>query len=236
MVDVVKLMGATAVAAALSLGGEARAQDTAPPPPVTLTGSFGGVSDYRLRGLSVSGEEPALQASLEASHASGFYAGAWASTLGDARPADVEVDLYGGWSGPVGATTLDVGVLGYLYPGASNRDHLELYGSASWTLGPASATLGVNYAPDQANVGDEDNLYLYGNLVAGIPTTPVTLRAHLGYEDGGLAGPDGDKFDWSVGAEYALGAVVLGAAYVDTDIGGVDAADATIVFSLTASF
>lgn len=230
-----RLMGVL-TGVALAIGSAAQAQDTAPPPPVTLTGSLGGVSDYRFRGVSRSGENPALQGALEAAHASGFYGGVWASTLGDAGPAEVEVDLYGGWSGPIGAATLDVGVLGYLYPDADDRDHLELYGSASWELGPARATLGANYAPDQVNIGGEDNLYLYGNLAAGIPVTPLTLRAHLGYEDGGFGGPDGDKLDWSVGAEYALGPVVLGAAYVDTDLGGVAAADAAVVFSLTASF
>lgn len=224
------------LAALLSVADEARAQSAAPPGDFTVTTTIGGVSDYRFRGISLSGEEPALQGSLEAAHSSGFYAGAWASTLGDSGSADVEVDLYGGWSGDVGAATLDVGLLGYVYPDGSNLDYLEIYGSAGWTLGPATATLGVNYAPDQKNVAGDDNLYLYGDLAAGIPTTPVTLRAHLGYEDGGFGGPDGDKIDWSLGAEYALGPVVLGAAYVDTDIGGLDEADATVVFSLTASF
>lgn len=220
----------------LCLGSEARAQAADPPGAFTATTTIGGVSDYRFRGVSRSGEDPALQGSIEAAHVSGFYAGAWASSLGDAGRADVEVDLYGGWSGDVGAAAIDVGVLGYLYPDGSDLDYLEVYGSAGWSLGPATATLGVNYAPDQKNVAGDDNLYLYGNLAAGIPTTSVTLRAHLGYEDGGFGGADGDKVDWSLGAEYVLGPVVLGAAYVDTDLGGLDGADATVVFSLTASF
>jgi uncharacterized protein (TIGR02001 family) len=229
-------LGLCAVTVPCGLASQARAQTAAPPGDFTLAATIGGVSDYRFRGISLSGEEPALQGSLEAAHSSGFYAGAWASTLGDAGPADVEVDLYGGWTGDVGAATLDAGVLGYVYPDGSDLDYIEIYGSAGWTLGPATATLGAHYAPDQKNVGDDDNLYLYGNLAAGIPTTPVTLRAHLGYEDGGFGGPDGDKLDWSLGAEYVLGPVVLGAAYVDTDVGRIDAADATVVFSLTASF
>ena len=220
----------------LLTAGAARAQEADPPADLTLTTMIGGVSDYRFRGLSLSGKEPALQGSLETAHVSGFYAGAWASTLGDAGGADVEVDLYGGWTGAVGAATLDLGVLAYVYPDGSDLDYIEFHGSAGWTLGPASATLGVNYAPDQKNVGGDDNLYLYSDLAAGIPSTPVSLKAHLGYEDGGFGGPDGDKIDWSLGAEYALGALVLGAAYVDTDIGGIDEADATLVFSLTASF
>jgi uncharacterized protein (TIGR02001 family) len=215
---------------------EARAQDTAPPRDFKLTGSVAGVSDYRFRGISLSGEEPALQGSLEVAHSSGFYAGTWASTLGDGGSADVEVDLYAGWTGTAGLATLDVGILGYVYPDASNLDYVELYGSVGWSLGPATATLGVNYAPDQRNVGGTDNLYLYTDLAAGIPNTPVTVKAHLGYEDGGFGGPDGDKLDWSLGAEYTAGPIVLGAAYVDTDIGGLDVADPTVVFSVSFAF
>ena len=227
-------MGLAATAAALS--GTAQAQSTAPPGPVTITGLVGGVSDYRFRGVSLSGEAPALQGSLEAAHASGFYVGAWATTLGDADGADVELDLYGGWSGAVGAATVDLGVLGYVYPDGADLDYLELYGSAAWMLGPATATVGVSYAPAQRNVGGDDNLYVYGDLAAGVPATPVTLRAHLGYEEGGFGGPDGDKLDWSLGAECAIGRVVLGAAYVDTDIDGDDTADAGLVVSITAAF
>lgn len=92
---------------------------------LSVVGFFGFADEARAQAAPPPGaEEPALQGSLEAAHASG-YAGAWASTLGDAGRADVEVDLYGGWSGDVGAATLDVGVLGYVYPDGSNLDYLE---------------------------------------------------------------------------------------------------------------
>lgn len=230
------MAAALGVSLLTGVSGVARAQGLPLPGGLDLAATAGAVSDYRFRGISRSGEEPAVQGSLEVGHSSGFYAGAWSSTLGDAGSADVEVDLYGGWSRSLGLTTVDVGVLGYLYPDGSNLDYLELYGSVGWSLGPATATVGVNYAPDQKNIGNTDNLYLYGNVGAGIPATPITVRAHLGYEDGGLGGPDGSKLDWSIGAEYGLGPVALGAAYVDTDIGGLDTADPTVVFSLTASF
>ncbi len=217
------------------LGGTAQAQEAAPVGAIDVVTTIGGVSDYRFRGVSLSGEEPAVQGSIELDHRSGLYAGAWASTLGDAGP-DGEVDIYGGWSKSLGLTTVDVGVLGYLFLDGSDRNRVELYGSLGWELGPATATFGVNYAPDQKNVGGTDNLYLYGNLGAGIPNTPVTLRAHLGYEDGGLVRSGGDKLDWSIGADYRLGRFTLGAAYVDTDVRGLDAADPTIVLSLAASF
>ena len=65
--------------------------------------------------------------------------------------------------------------------------------------------------------------------------------------------PTGEYWDWMVGADYALGPVTLGVAYVDTDIskgesaylqpsfskgqdGTGSIADATILFSVTAAF
>lgn len=226
---------ALALALLMGVTGEARAQEAAPGD-FNLATTIGAVSDYRFRGVSLSGEEPAAQGSLELGHASGFYGGVWTSTLGDGGAADLEVDLYAGWTKAMGLATIDVGVLGYLYPDASDLDYVELYGSVAWTLGPANATLGVNYAPEQDNVGGDDNLYLYGDVGVGIPSTPVTLKAHLGYEDGGFGGPDGDKLDWSIGAEYRLGLFTLGAAYVDTDIRGTDVADPTVLFSILAAF
>ena len=50
--------------------------------------------------------------------------------------------------------------------------------------GPVHAKLGVNYAWDQKSLGGDDNLYIHTELSSGIPKTPLTLSAHLGYTDG----------------------------------------------------
>jgi uncharacterized protein (TIGR02001 family) len=112
-----------------------------------------------------------------------------------------------------------------------------------------------------ADPGDkEDNLYLSGDATYGIPDVPVTLKAHIGYSDGnpGLGpngtsiAPTGTYFDWSLGVDIVpISGLTLSAAYVDTDIseaeanlirpnfatlGGNSISDATVVFSITASF
>ena len=66
---------ATVVCLALS-ATPAFAQETAPPPPVTVSGSVALVSDYRFRGVSQSDEEAAIQGGITLTHESGFYAGA----------------------------------------------------------------------------------------------------------------------------------------------------------------
>lgn len=182
-----------------------------------LSGTVEVVSDYRFRGISLSAKDPALQGSLEIEHKSGIYAGTWASTI-KGSPADVEVDLYGGWRGNAGDVGLDVGAVAYVYPGGSGLDYVEFLASASYSLGPAEMTVGLGYAPDQANIGSDDNLYLYGDASMGVPNTPITVTAHVGREDGSLAGPTGKKWDWSLGAEAVVDKFTLGLHYVDTDI------------------
>lgn len=104
------------------------------------------------------------------------------------------------------------------------------------------------------------HFYLWGDASIGVPTTPVTLKAHLGYSNGnpGLGpngtsiAPTGKYLDWMLGAGLALGPVILGISYVDTDISrsespylqpgfsssknGSSIANGTVLFSLTASF
>jgi uncharacterized protein (TIGR02001 family) len=112
-----------------------------------------------------------------------------------------------------------------------------------------------------ADPGDkEDNLYLSGDATYGIGGAPITLKAHIGYSDGnpGLGpngtsvAPTGTYFDWLIGADFVpVSGLTLTVAYVDTDISEAEAnlirpnfatlagesiSDATVVFSVTASF
>ena len=199
------------------------------------------MSDYRFRGVSRSDEDPAAQANLTVSHSSGFYVGARATSLDGIdnfrlRPlGDAEIDLYAGYSRDMGGgLTLDVGVMTYIFAGAAGRsDYVEPYASLSYMLGPVEATAGGKYAPSQSGTGDEDMLYLFGEIEAGIPFTPVTLRAHAGRQDWGTFG---SYTNWSLGGSYALGPAELGLRYVDTDLPSLHGQDGTIVASLSVGF
>jgi uncharacterized protein (TIGR02001 family) len=204
------------VAALLLPSLPALAQDTAPSD-FDVTATITAVSDYRFRGLSLSDRDPALQGSVEVSHSSGFYVGTWGSTI-KGTSADVEVDLYGGWRGKAGAIDLDAGAVAYVYPGSSDFNYVEMLASTATTIGPAQLKLGAAYAPSQSNIGGADNVYFYGEASAGIPSTPVTVKAHVGHEDGSLAGPTGKKWDWSIGADVVLDRFTLGLSYVDTNV------------------
>ena len=227
----------------------AMAQDE-PTPEITVTGNAAVVTDYRFRGISQTNKKFALQGGITVSHASGFYASLWGSSIDEyvAAGSDQELDLIGGYSTTVGAATIDVGVLYYSYPGnaGQNTDFFEPYASVKGTFGPATAKLTVNYAPKAKALsvgnGKEDSLYVGGDLSASVPNTPIGVSAHLGHSFGPSYLTIGDEYtDWNIGATYTWNHLTFGVSYVDTDKSSYTAAGhniskAGVVGSLTASF
>ncbi|MCJ2183201.1 TorF family putative porin [Novosphingobium sp. 1949] len=241
------LAGAACLAAScLALANPVAAQDEAAKP-FTFSGEATVTTDYRYRGVSMTDKEMAIQAGISVAHESGVYAGTWGSNLagwGTFGGSNTELDLYAGYSTEIGSgVSADMGLTWIMYPGGlDTTDFAEFYLSFSGDLGPASATLGVNYAPKQEALGPwynsaasedydnpgakSDNLYIHGELSSAIPDTPLTLNAHLGYSNGnkGLGpwgtslAPTGEYLDWSLGADLALGPVTLSVAYIDTDL------------------
>ncbi len=232
------IVGAAAVAAAWASPASAQQQIGGG---FSVSGNVGAVTDYRFRGISQSDEDPAAQASLTLDHQSGFYAGAFVSTLGsDSRLGAGEIDYFIGYAREIAtATNLDVGLNYTTYPGASaglgETDYFEPYASVSHTIGPVTAELGAIYAPEQDALGGEDNLYLFGDVRGGVPFTPLTVVGHLGRSDGALAA-GGDYLDWSVGLEVARGPATLSLTYVDTDLPGVRNVDSGLVLGLRLGF
>jgi uncharacterized protein (TIGR02001 family) len=239
------LLAGIALAATPALAQE---EETAPPSDITISGYVQGVTDYRFRGISLSGGDIAVQGSINVNHSSGFYVGTWASSLEDTPVyGHTEVDLYAGWTGEVASgLTADVGLLYYVYPNGKVGDanYFEPYASLTAAIGPATAKFGVAYAWDQDSLGGDDNLYLYTDLGAGIPNTPVSLSAHLGYTDGALS-PEiltgsgtGGGFDWSLGATFNITEKLsVGASYVGVEGDSIeDLSDDAIVGTLKLTF
>jgi uncharacterized protein (TIGR02001 family) len=234
--------------AALALAGAAPAfaQDTDVPPAVKVTGGVTLTSEYRFRGLTQSDEDPAVQGTININHESGFYVGAFASSIDGSGDTplltgygDVEIDFYGGFTKTLdNGLGVDVGLLYYFYADANdgvNTDFFEPYAAITYTIGPVSTKLGAAYAWGgqdglagfDPNGGNDDNIYGYFDAAVAIPTTPVTLKGHVGYSDGSLSaanpggstpGSDGSYIDWSVTAEAVGGPLKVGVSYVDTDI------------------
>src|SRR5690606_1686542 len=246
LTSVRSLLAATVLAGATFAATPALAQDE--DPVVTVSGNVAGVTDYRFRGVGLSGGDFAIQGGITLNTAPGVYVGTWACSVEDSPVyGEVELDFFAGWAGDITeGVGADVGVTYYSYPskdaGAGPSDVWEFYGKLAPTVGPLGLTLGVYYAPEQDSLGGGDNLYLSGDASVSIPNTPVTLSGHIGYTDGFLStGPDGDSFDYSIGASVTvLGGLGLGVSYVGVEGPSGPAwdgiTDDTIVGTLSFSF
>lgn len=234
-------VAAPAVAQDAASADASASSPTAPPSAFTVTGGATVVTDYRFRGLTQTNEDPAVQGTVNVNHSSGFYVGTWASSIDGgcdgSTPAltcygGAEVDLYGGFTKTFGGLGVDVGLLYYYYPtgkDAVNTDFFEPYASLTYTIGPVAAKVGVAYAwGGQKGLnftsGKDDDIYLYGEGSIGIPSTPVTLKGHVGYTNGSLGlvnlnGGDDSYWDWSATAEVVLFShFKAGVSYVDTNV------------------
>ncbi|EIZ78596.1 hypothetical protein WSK_2644 [Novosphingobium sp. Rr 2-17] len=246
-------IAATLLAGTAFAATPAFADDAAPTPEIKISGSAALTSDYRFRGVSQSGGDPAIQGGITVSHASGFYVGTWGSSIDlGSTYGSTELDLFGGWTGEVSpGLTLDAGLLYYAYPNGhvGHAEFFEPYASISGQAGPAKLKIGANYAWDQKALPDvvtgakHDNLYVYGNVDVAIPKTPLTVSGHVGYTDGALAPCyycNGDKtgWDWSIGASGTIyGPLSLSVSYIGVSGKTVDSyTDDTVVATLTASF
>lgn len=240
-----------AALAVSTLSAPALAQSD-PPRALTVTGGVTLASQYRFRGISLSDEQVALQGTLNLNHESGLYAGVWGSSIdgfGELGGSNLELDLYAGYRRQVAdGVTVDAGLLYYAYPGSSGGDFefFEPYANVTVTRGPVTVKAGGAFAPSQDGIGNNSNVYIFGDASLAIPNTPITLTGHLGNSHGDTTlTPSGDYLDWSLGASVAWRNLSLGVAYVDTNLSGAEAVsggatrdivDGAVVATLTASF
>jgi uncharacterized protein (TIGR02001 family) len=224
------LLGATALASAM-VAAPAMADDApaapAATPDFTITGSAGVWSQYRFRGISQSDNKPVFQGSVTLTHKSGFYLSTWGSSASAGNSTvnigGTEIDVYGGYSHTFkGGFTLDGGAYGYIYPGASFGNYYEVYADGSYVIGPVTAKVGANFAPNQRVFdflsGTNHNLYVYGELsYAGPAKFPFTVHTHLGHTGGGF---DYTKayIDYVGGVSYKWKALTFDVSYVGTNI------------------
>ncbi|WP_084677187.1 TorF family putative porin [Massilia niastensis] len=110
------------LAICLSTIGSGALADEANQSPHQVTGTVSAVSDYIFRGVTQTWHRPALQGSIDYAHASGLFAGLWASTISEkvVAGADAEIDLALGYRGTVnGNWSYGAGVMTVYYPGGN---------------------------------------------------------------------------------------------------------------------
>jgi uncharacterized protein (TIGR02001 family) len=201
-------------------GGGAFAED-APKP--TWSANLAVTSDYVFRGVSQSGTyDPAVQGGLDFGYGIA-YAGAWSSSIKYGCGC-AELDLYGGIKPVVSGFTFDLGVIGYLYPGAPNfssvgynTNYIEFKGGVSHALGPATIGAVVFVSPDFTFTPKKDvGVYYEGNI-----SVPVGKKFSISGAVGrqwihGNTLPD--YTTWNAGVTWNfLPHLSLDARYVDTN-------------------
>ena len=250
-----KTVIASALIAASVLPALAHAADAAPEH--TFTSNVTLASEYIYRGIGQTNRKPAIQGGFDYAHASGLYAGVWASNvswLSDQAPSvgkisnSIEMDFYGGYKGTVGDFGYDVGLLQYYYPGDypagfNNPNTLEGYAAASWTF------LTLKYSHSFSDLfgwgGSKNSGYL--DLTANYELVPtVNLVAHVGRQK-----VNGESFGGASYTDYKLGVTkdfsgtVLGLSYINTtaatnwyanQTSGKDMGKDRILFSITRTF
>lgn len=217
------------------LSGTAHAEDA-----VIFSGGVTLLTDYRLRGASLSDKEPVIQGVVQAeipvSENLSLYGGIWGSSLDkDAGAGAMETDFYAGVIGKFDDLTVKARYLRLVFHDANNIDFDQFEIGASFPAGPLN--LGVGAVHDEYNGGGHST-YGYARAGYSIPDTGVGLSGLIGYEDG--TGWDG-KVNWGLGATYTTGPVTFGAEYIDTNkfsaaSNGKNRAGGTVVFSVGGSF
>jgi uncharacterized protein (TIGR02001 family) len=204
---------------------------------VTLT------SDYDFRGFSQSATDPAIQASVDYAHESGWYVGGWASNVdfGDAD-VDYEVDLYTGFSGGAeDGLGWDVGVIYYTYPDESDFNYLEAYGSISYDWFKGKVWYSNDFGGD-TTAGDTSALYIEANATIPLPENfSVVLHAGLSTGDYWDDVNGDDVIDYSLGVGYEVGHFNLALKWIDTDTDVVVRNDVfnnegRVIFSVATTF
>ena len=121
-----------------------------------VSGTLGASSQYLWRGQQLT-DGAAVYGSVDYSHTSGLYAGAWASSETD----DTEYDLYAGFGGEFEGLSYDISYIDYNYTAggtagdnpASGADFQEVHLGVGFAGLSADAFIGVG---NSGKGGDED--------------------------------------------------------------------------------
>lgn len=203
-------------------------------------------NDYDFRGATQSAKDPAVQASIDYAHESGWYVGAWASNVdfGD-LDVDYELDLYTGFSGgEEEGLGWDVGLVYYTYPDESDFNYPEIYGKLNYGMFSGALFYSNDYFGSSENA-----FYVSGDVSVPLPQN-FSILGHAGYSfgdvwDGGDGVPGSEYIDWSVGVGYTVGNFELALKWVDTTLDDGDFAfvkddvfntEGRVIFTIATTF
>jgi uncharacterized protein (TIGR02001 family) len=189
-----------------------------------LSANVAMTSDYVWRGVSQSGEEPAIQGGFDLSHNSGFYIGTWASNIDFDTNTQIELDLYAGFAKEFeNSLSVDVGAIQYFYPGglaANEYDFIEYYLGLGYSVAGVGLSTKYSYSPDfTATIPDASAQYIELGIEYTLPKE-IVAAAHYGHSFGNAFTTPSSYDDYSLGLSKELFGLGLDVTYYDTDSDG----------------
>lgn len=232
VVAALAICGAAPVYAADMPVKAAPAPVVAPPSPFDVAFGVDFTNDYRLRGISQTDRDPAVQGYFEGDYTATpwvtLYAGLWGSNVSF---ADAELDISGGARFSWNKFGLDVGYVYYEYPGptaGTNISYGEFYAKPSYAITDWLSVNGQIIGGDNFGNGGKNAWYYSGGATVTLPQfmpmgITTSLSADLGYQTydtaaGGAAVGFLDYTNWDAGVTFGYKAMSLDLRYVDTNI------------------
>ncbi len=217
---------------------------------LTITATPTLTTDYLFRGISQTRSRPAIQGTVELSHTSGFYVGAFATNVAfQGTDARQEVDAVAGYRFQALGIDWDVGGILYTYPGYNQQPgqyRLEFFEAAlraSREFGPVKVLGAFHWSPNfSAQAGN--GFYLEGGVDVTLPFE-FTASARLAYQwiDRNPRWGTPDYLWYSIGVSRPIpGGFTLALGWYDTNLsrsdcfGGQKVCDGRVVFSVSRQF
>ena len=206
-------------------------------------------TDYVFRGISQSGNGPAIQGGIDADLAIPFapnhtvYIGYWGSSVDIEAANGIEYDLYMGSHGPIAfGVGYDFQIIYYNYQQANELDFIEGHFGLDRDFGDISVSGAVNFTADYY---DSTGEAYYWDVNASMPLPyGFTAGVHMGYQtlsdegrffDGATPADSYKDYSLSISREL-LGLGLALTAFdndIDTDTCTVSECDDRIVFSVS---
>ncbi|WP_304546254.1 TorF family putative porin [Sulfurimonas microaerophilic] len=165
-----KLSLAAALAATMGMASDITSE-------IGVSANVSMTSNYMWRGMSQTSNSPAIQGGFDLDY-KGFYVGTWGSNVAGETPensltnygeANMELDLYAGYSSEFAGIGYDIGFLQFVYPGNTKESGWgEAYLGLSYDLEVVSVGAKYSYAIDTMDNGWDDQYNLL-ELSASVP-------------------------------------------------------------------
>ena len=117
-------------------------------------------TDYIWRGMTQTGEEPAISGGFDYAADKGFYAGIWGSNVNFSEGAGSELDVYFGYAFEIeSGIGIDISYVDFIYPGDTALDFQEI------GIGLTYGDFGLGYYSGQDGAADYmDFSYALGDV------------------------------------------------------------------------